>query len=261
MSSPQQRVAANQERRRHRLIPAAATAIEMFAALLPRRYWHRFEQTWRLCPRPGLSSLAGLVVGIGIAIPAFVRHVGNGTTSATALTLMAAAHQIHHPVAHEVTSTLTQTLSLLSFATFIATPVGLLATYCLASGLLRSACAYLDDPMGDPALTLADGLVRHGLKAAARVRARVVQRLKFGAVVADRLTDGAAVDSRDVDVAVLASRPKAGWSVGTMVLMDKGCYRIVNVKECNVDSRLWVAYLLCRKTDAEIIRRMVRYET
>jgi hypothetical protein len=44
-----------------------------------------------------------------------------------------------------------------------------------------------------------------------------------------------------------------------MVLARGACYRIVAIDERRVDGRLWVAYLLSRKTDSEIVRRAVRY--
>jgi hypothetical protein len=239
------------------LIPAAVALVEVLAALLPTRYWTRLGAVQ---PRPLLSGLATGVAGTAAGFAAFVRHTAHQADAATSLTILTAAEQLRHPVAHEVTSALPQTLTLLSMATFLATPVGLLTVYAAASGMLRAGSAYLGDPIGDPALTLADAVMRHGVAAARRLGARVSARRRFGPIVTDRVVGGSTIGADGVDVAVLASRRKTGWTVGTMVVTPDGCYRIVSVTECRHEGRAWTAYLLCRKTDAEILRRSVRYD-
>jgi hypothetical protein len=231
----------------------------VLAALLPRRYWNRVELAWRVPPRPALSAIVTLVAALCVGGPAFVRHALQGSTHATALTMAIAGDQIRRPADHEVTSDFTQALTILSMVAFVATPVGLISLYLALSGALRTGCVYFDDPMGDPALTAIDTAVRRGAATTARIGRRLVQRFRFGREVPDRVTTGAAVGNPKAEVAVLSARPKDQWTVGTMVIASNVCYRIVEIGERPLDGRVWMAYLLARKTDAGIVRRTVRY--
>ena len=241
------------------LFRIGAAVIEILAALLPTKYWSRVESAWNIQLRPGLSAVAGLALGVYVGIPAFIAHVANSAKTATSLVLGAAAEQLRHPVKHEVSSTLTQALTLFSMVTFLASPVGLFASYCVASSLLRIACVFVGDAIGDPALTAVDGFVRWIAATASLTRGHIIQRVRFGRAVGDRMTNAAALGIAEADVAILSSRPKPGWTIGTMVLAGDECYRIVNVKESPFDGRRWIAYLLCKKTDSEILRRTVQY--
>src|SRR3982751_6066842 len=110
----------------------------MFAAVLPYRYWARFPVWMPITAAAFPSSLATIFLGAAVGIPGFLAHAGYNRGDV-------------------------QGFAGLSIFTFLfLTPAGLLTLYLLGSGTLRAACAWFEDPLGDPILTGIDHAVFAG---------------------------------------------------------------------------------------------------
>jgi hypothetical protein len=237
------------------LAAAARVLIATLLAMLPRRYWSRFEPAlpvWRMVPAAAaLTMLAGFAIGI----PGFFAHLEQTVAQTHALYLEAAARagaeEIPKPSA----------LSGLAFFTFILlTPQGWASSYLVLTGFVRLVGAHFDDPHGDFVLTLADAGVRRAGAAVARRGAIDNRHLLEGPEVRDRVVHGAQLGLPDASAVVVASRLKEGWEAGVVVLSDRGVLRIIAVEDRTIGGRLRRLYSLTPHEDLEAFRRAVPYK-
>jgi hypothetical protein len=226
----------------------------LIAAMLPRRYWARFEPAlpvWRMVPAAAaLTMLAGVAIGI----PGFFAHLEETVAQNSALYLEAAARASTEEVPTP------SALSSLGLFTFILlTPQGWASTYLTLTGLVRLVGAHFDDPHGDFVLTLADAGVRRVGAATARRAAIDNRHLLEGPEVRDRIVHGAQLGLPDAAVVVVASRLKEGWEAGAVLLTDRGAFRILAVEDRTIGGRLRCLYSLTPHEDLEVFRRAVQY--
>jgi hypothetical protein len=230
-------------------------------AFLPERYWSALERRgFAVHDAAGFSAFV-TTVAAGIAgARAFFSHAAAGAVAADRILVRVATTQIVSSNAPDVTSRLALAISAASALAFVMTPIGAVTVYLTGSGALRLLGSYLEAPFGDPLLTLADAGCRHVGGAAADARDAIRHRFAFGAVVPDSIAAGAAVGVPEADVVVMASRPKPGWTPGTMVVSPDGCYLLVAALRRRIGCRERVLYSLVRKTDAAIVRKSIRYD-
>jgi hypothetical protein len=230
------------------------TTAAVVVAMLPRRYWERFEPTIPVSNCTFIASLLTLFAGAALGITGFMAHLEEVTSANNELYMEAARHVKGDEMP------LPSALSGLSLFTFILlTPQGWISTYLTLSGLVRSIGSQFDDPHGDLLLTAADAGVRR-VAGASAARAREKQRNRLeGPRVRDRVVAAADLNLPDADLVVIASRVKDGWDRGTVVLSDDGAFRIVGVEDRTIDGRLRRLYALARHTDLEAFRRTVPY--
>jgi hypothetical protein len=238
--------------------PVLATVVRVLIAtllaMLPRRYWTRFEPVlpvWRMVPAAAaLTMLAGFAIGI----PGFFAHLEETVAQNNALYLEAAAR------ARTEEFPTPSALSGLGLFTFILlTPQGWAWSYLVLTGFVRLAGAHFDDPHGDFVLTLADAGVRRVGAATARRAAIDNRHLLEGPEVRDRIVHGAQLGLPDAAVVVVASRLKEGWEVGAVLLTDRGAFRILAVEDRTIGGRLRCLYSLTPHEDLEVFRRAVQY--
>jgi hypothetical protein len=248
--------------RRGRLImPLVAFLAAAVAALLPRRYWPAVERRGLAVGDAAAFSALVTTVAAGIAgARAFFAHAAASAAAADQILVRVAATQIVASNAPDVTSRLAEAISAASALAFLLTPVGALTVYLTGSGACRLLGWYLDEPFGDPFLTLADAAGRRLLRRAGAARDTIRQRRAYGPVVADSVATGAAVGLPGADVVVVASRPKPEWTPGAMVVSSDGCYLLGAPVQQRFGRHERLCYPLVRKTDAAIVRRSIRYD-
>jgi hypothetical protein len=236
--------------------PAAAGA-----ALLPSRYWSRFER--RGIDVAGAAAVSALFTAAPAAVlgaRVFLAHVAAASAAANQAVVHIAATQIQPSSGAEITSSVAQVVTVASALTFLLTPVGALTTYLTGAASLRLVGSYLGEPFGDPLLTLLDAAGRRLLGALTRACHRVRQRNRFGPVVADRVVDAAVLGVSGAEVVIVASRPKGGWTPGLMLVSSDGCYLLGTPLCRRIDRRMRILYPLVKKRDTAIVRRSVSYD-
>ena len=220
------------------------------AGVLPSRWWPRFEGRLSVGRFAWASGLATLFLGSAIGFRGFFPYAEAFTQR-----VRQAVVQSDDPFAFP--DMLFGLLAPINFA--FGTPVGLVATYLCVTGVVRSLMGYVDDPRGDPLLTLADSLV-HRIRARRKtVWAKLARQRLEGREVADRLVtdEWAGVDAAYV---LLASRRKPGWEEGVFVLTPDRWYRIGRVWDMPLPEGLRTAYPLTEVPLGEVLRKGVDYE-
>jgi hypothetical protein len=227
----------------------------MFAAVLPHRYWARCPMWMPITAAAFPSGVATIFLGAAIGIPGFLAHAGATVSMANSAML-----DIRNDAAG-YNRGFVQGFAGLSIFTFLfLTPTGLFTLYLLASGTMRAASAWFEDPVGDPILTGIDHAMFAG---AARGRAAREQRSRDtleGPEIPDRIVSAAAAGLPPCDLVVVASRRKQGWERGVTVFTEDGAYRIGDPVERMIAGRLRTLYPLTTHADLEAIRKSVRYD-
>lgn len=211
---------------------AALAAIP--AAFLPSRWWSAFPsiQIERFAL---MSALGTVVAGFILAI------IGYFTFAATGGIMRSG------PIAAP-------------FVFGLTTPLGLLSTYLIFSGIFRTATAYVGDWYGDPLLT---AIVTATTSTRARRRdsaARADRLRREGIEVSDRLHRGEWAGLPQVELVVVASRRKSDWDAGVVVLTQDKSYRLGAPFDQNTPAGLRTIYPLTPLEPGEVIRRSVVYD-
>lgn len=228
-------------------------ALAMFAALLPYRHWRRLPNTWPIETAALTSGIATLLVGAAIGIPGFLQH-------AAATSSLGTGAVIEHAARGEDVSLSPAFNGIAIFSFVFLTPTGWLTLYLLATGTLRAAAVWFDDPVGDPILTGVDALVRDSVVRLRGRRDRRTREEREGPAIPDRIVTGGAAGILHCDLVVVSSRRKPGWEPGVVVITDDECYRIGVPVERTVNGRLRTLYPLTAHRDLEAIRNSVRYD-
>lgn len=238
-------------------------SVALLAGVLPRRHWAQCDE-WVPASRAAFASaIATFLVAAAIGIPGYLGHVQANSTAATELMLQALGIRPAPGVgmqAAERKAQATRGAAYLSFMTFLFTPVGLLSTYLGATGAARSVAAYVDDPWGDPILTIVDSLLLKRRTAAATLRATRAREELEGPEVPDRLIPGQAAGFPDADFVVVASRQKPGWQKGVFVITPDTWYRLGTPVERHLHAGLRTLYPLTEIRDLEVRRTSVDYD-
>ena len=244
------------------LCSVLAFAAAVVAGVLPRRLWPRLNERipmWRAATASGLFTL---FVAFAIGIPGYFRYVQGNSSRTVALLLqstgwMALGPGEQAPAGSGETNLLAGIVSPFTYA--LLTPIGLFTMYLAVTGFLRAVSAHVDDPRGDPVLTLVDRLVtRLRRMASARRDIRAREELE-GPDLPDRLVPGTAAGFPDADFVVVASRRKPGWDPGVFVITPDVWYRIGRPTEMMLRGGLRTLYPLTEIRDLEVVRRSVEY--
>lgn len=229
--------------------------VAVAAALLPRRYWRALEPPLPVSNAVLASAVCTLLAGAALGVTGFLAHATETARANNEAYLQAATK-----VKGDTMPTPSGLNALAIFTFFLLTPQGWASGYLMVSGIVRTAGALLDDPHGDFILTLIDGGIRKVARTTAR-RAEIDNRhLLEGPHVRDRIVQGAQVDLPQADLVVVASRIKDDWDVGTVLLSNRGEFRIAAIEDRTIDGRLRRLYALAEHKDLEVFRRTVQYE-
>jgi hypothetical protein len=88
------------------------------------------------------------------------------------------------------------------------TPAGVLSVYLGLTALIRFLASYVDDALGDPLLTIADGAARGAWSRLRQQRATSAREQREGDAVPDVLMTASDAGVADADLVVIASRRK-----------------------------------------------------
>ncbi len=234
------------------------TLIGVVRCLLPSRYWRDLRNGAYL----SILLTAALGVRIGYA-GFFARATEAGVEGAKrALTLGA-------PSGAGGTGGLSQTealgaalqgSALVPFAFFLFTPLGWLADYLVLSAVFRGITLAVDNPWGDPLLTVLDNVLR-GKREDAQARKSADEREKAeGPVAPDQVLECRKFAGKDADFVVVSSRRKDGWTLATTVIAGSVRLRLGEPKEMTLEGRLRTCYPVKVIRDLQVDRRIVHYE-
>jgi hypothetical protein len=225
------------------------------AAMVPRRYWPALDG---FVPASRAAAVAALLtMGAGVALGFFglFAHLREVASLNNAAYLEAAVRHGGEELP------LPSALSGLSLFTFVLlTPQGWLSSYLAISGLVRTVGSQFDDPHGDFVLTLVDAGARRVATSTIRRGATANRHRLEGPRARDRVVPGNRVGLAVADVVIIASRIKDGWEPGTIVLSNRGEFRILDCEDRTIDGRLRRLYPLARVGDLQAFRRTVTYE-
>jgi len=227
----------------------------MLGSLLPVRRWRSLPATF---PMEHAAFACGLITvfgGAAVGIPGFLEHAHANAS----IGLDAALDHMNKTEVYRGDLVIGYTgLSLFTF--LLLTPKGWLTMYLVLTGAIRAAAAWFDDPAGDPILTAIDvAIVRARDRGRARL-ARASREAREGPEIPDRVVSSSAAGIPGSDVVIVASRRKAGWERGVVVLTGDACYRIGEPVEQTVSGRLRTLYPLTEHKDLEAIRKAVHYD-
>lgn len=146
----------------------------------------------------------------------------------------------------------------ISYALF--TPRGLFSLYLLFSGLMRMIAVWVEQPHGDPILTLADSTWRRLLTRQHDTRRRRDRLALEGEDEPDRRYSGDWAGLKGVDFVIVSARRKPGWTKGTYVITSDGWYVLGDPFDRPMPNGLRTVYPLTEHRTLEVLRKGVSYE-
>jgi len=229
-------------------------------ALLPKRYWQSFDLP--MANMAPLSSWLTMLGGFVIGVPgyfAFLDRLRNAK-GVSILDISKAQVEGRLPETAEV-SAIPGTLYMTAPLQFLFTPIGILASYMVLSGLVRIVGSYIDEAHGDPILGGADWLGRR-LFTSRQQRIVRVERAKLERTdEPDRRYDGEWAGLTGVDFVIVSARRKPGWSKGTWVITnDDGWFVLGEPFDRPMPNGLRTVYPLTAQTTLEAVRKSLQYE-
>ena len=232
------------------------------AAMLPARLWPWLDDYVPVSESAFPAALLTLLAGAAIGIPGFFEYATEQASMNTAAMLEAARVEASRPEGKDsVTTAMPVAMMTLSvFGFLLLTFKGWATMYLMGTGVVRLMSVTVDDPRGDPILSLVDSALCRTFRT---TQARGVQwrrELLEGPNVADRVLPGAQMGLPDADLVIVAARRKTGWDRGTILLTDTSAYRVGDIIECTIEGRQRTLYPLTEHNDAEVFRRAVRYD-
>jgi hypothetical protein len=218
-------------------------------AFLPARHWPRWDLP--ATPLAGVSAACAVAAGLLLGFDGYMRYAAG-----VAETLAPLATENGGGI-----FSVGMGMSALSLPTFaFFTPLGLLCTYLVLSGIARVAMVLAETPGGDPLLALADGWLHGRRRERAREAAAAERAALEGPEVADVLAPGADLGLPDAEWVVVASRVKPGWEPGVIVVTTDRWWRIGAVSDRRLRDGLRALYPLHAVAAVEVIRRSVYYD-
>jgi len=234
------------------------TLVGVFRCFLPARYWQEMRRG------AYLSILLTMALGVRIGYAAFFEQARKAGEEGAALALKLGA-----PGGAAGVGGLSQTEAvaaalmgnaLTPLAFFLFTPLGWLADYLVISAVFRGFTLAVDNPWGDPLLTIVDKAVR-GKRAETQARKQAEEReLAGGPEVPDQILECRKFAGKEADFVVVASRRKEGWTRLTTVIAADARLRVGDPLERNVNGLLRTCYPLKVIRDLQVDRRIVHYE-
>lgn len=229
-------------------------------ALLPRRYWQSFN--FPVANVAPLSSFVTLFSGFAIGVTGYFAYLERLRAISGLSILEISKLQVEGklPETAEVSGAPAAVYALapLSFALF--TPLGLFATYLLASSIFRIASSYIDDAHGDPVLTALDAIGRRAFGSHQQRTTRVSREKLEGAEEPDRRYDGDWAGLTGVDFVIVAARRKHEWGKGTVVITGDGWFTLGEPFDRPTANGLRTIYPLTLQNTPDVVRRSVAYE-
>ena len=231
------------------------------SALLPKRYWPSIDlPVANMAP---VSSLLTMLAGFALGIRGYFAYLDamRRVSGIGMLDIGKLQVEGHLPETAEVSAIPTALAAMAPLSFAFLTPLGLLATYLVLSGLVRSVSAYIDESHGDPVLTGLDWLGRRTFSSQQQRSARVARERLEGTEEPDRRYDGAWAGLEGVDFVIVSARRKPDWNKGTFVVTSDGWFTLGEPFDRPTPNGLRTVYPLTLQTTAlEVLRKGVSYE-
>ena len=234
------------------------TLVGVFRTFLPVRYWQEMRNG------AFFSIFLTAALGVRIGYAGFFERAARAGEEGAALALKlgapGGAGGVGGVSQTDAVAAALMGNALTPLAFFLFTPLGWLADYLVISAVYRGFTLAVDNPRGDPLLTVIDHLVR-GKRAESAAKQRAAEReLAEGPEVPDQILECRKFAGNEADYVVVASRRKEGWTRLTTVTAGSVRLRVGDPLERNVDGRLRTCYPLKVIRDLQVDRRIVPYE-
>ena len=209
------------------------------------------------------SGIVELMASMAVAIPAYLAFAQASASQAVDAMLASngwktATNQSGATVSGAQLQWVSQFFGPLTFV--VATPIGAVTFYLVITSIFRIITAWVDDPQGDPLLTIGDWLLfRQKEKREVRQKKELRESLE-GAEVHDRLVTGAKAGIPDAELVVIASRVKAGWVKGAYIITSDKWYRLAEPVHRDTPNGLRTLYPMSEVRDHEVLRKGIEYE-
>jgi hypothetical protein len=231
----------------------------VFAGILPRRMWPALQLHLPMRSAAAMSGIVTLLAGFFYAFGGFMIFATNlaAANNDWMLTRLAGA-----PAAGDAAAGLVPYgVSVVTLFIYVfLTPRGLFSTYVFVSGTLRAISGYLDDPHGDPILSVIVWSAETLFHKNRNERRQIARRRLEGADAADVLQTGAWAGLPDDDFVVLSARKKPGWDAGAIVMTSSDWFRLGLPFDMLTPAGLRTAYPLKKMDTVEVVRRGIHYE-
>ncbi|HEV3139630.1 MAG TPA: hypothetical protein VGY57_03895 [Vicinamibacterales bacterium] len=220
----------------------------------PRRIWDRIDPRFPLRRAATAAGFLTLVVGFFFGFDQFLTFSRVLADTSNTWMLKRAANDASAPIA----------VYGLSAATFIIflffTPAGLLSMYLVISGAARAISAVVDDPRGDPLISIVYWTATTLWTRNRNDRQKISRERQEGADAPDVLRTGEWAELHGVDYVVLAARRKPEWNAGAIILTATDWYKLGVPFDMDTPAGLRTAYPLTKMETVEVVRRGIQYE-
>ena len=161
----------------------------------------------------------------------------------------------------DITGAAPVALTMLSAITFaIGTPLGWLATYLAATGLVRGLAAAVGERRGDPIVGLARRVIVRWRRRRREAKTEAAYAALAGPEVPDRVVAAERFGVEGADLVVVASRPKPDWTQGTVLDCGDRWLAVGEAVQRSLPVGLRTLYPLVEMPSSAVFRRVVRYE-
>jgi len=235
-----------------------AAALVVGAA--PRPLWRWLEPPLPLHRTAFPSGLLTLGVGFVYGVPGFFAYASSVASDDNDWMLRRLA--LPPQLGDSAVGLVPYGVSILTlFLYLFLTPRGLVSLYLAASGSIRAVAAFFDpsDARGDFVLTAIYSAVTSVWQGARRTRTRLARERLEGEERPDVLQTGEWAQV-DADYVVLASRKKAEWTAGAIIMTSTDWYKLGEPFDIDTPAGLRTAYPLNRMEAVEVVRRGIRYD-
>ena len=220
------------------------TLVGVFRCFLPARYWDDSRRGATLSAI--LTAFAGALVGMQGLFD--YMDLVNAASAKVAIAGGASQRDIAGMGA----------LSPVAF--FFFTPLGWLADYLLITGVVRGISLAVDQPLGDPILTVVDYAVRDKTAELKGKKEAEAREAAEGPVAPDEILECRKFAGKEADFVVVSSRRKDGWTQHTTVFAGAVRLRLGEPREMTLEGKLRTCYPLKVIRDIQVDRRIVQYE-
>ena len=215
-----------------------AYPLAVVAGLLPKRYWNDID-----LPVENVALVSALLTffgGAALGITGYFEYMAY--------------------VLAQREFTLPPFMLAVFISYVLLTPRGLFSLYLLLSGLVRMISGWIEQPEGDPVLTLADAAWRRLLATQRDTRQRKDRLALEREDEPDRRYDGEWAGLKGVDFVIVSARRKPGWTKGTYVITSDGWYVLGDPFDRPMANGLRTVYPLTEHRTLEVLRKGVSYE-
>lgn len=234
------------------------TLVGVFRCLLPVRYWQEMRRG------AYLSILLTAALGVRIGYAGFFERAQRGGEEGAALALRlgapGGAGGVGGVSQTDAVAAAVMGNALTPLAFFLFTPLGWLADYLVISAVFRGFTLAVDNPWGDPLLTVADHVVRGKHAENAARKAALEREQAEGPQTPDQILECRKFAGKEADFVVVASRRKEGWTFATTVVSGTVRLRLGEPLEKTLEGRLRTCYPLKVIRDIQVDRRVVYYD-